>query len=89
LEQAKRWHESPEPIGAEYLLSWFWQLSNKRSNGFGLSPIIYGSIVDWKSLFHIETEPWEVVVLDRLDVAFLNAQSSNSRKAQPETEGEE
>lgn len=73
-----------EPIApeAQYLWSWFAELSNARGNsGFGPSPITYLEIQAWAALKQISIEVFEVNALKALDSVYLN--SSNKEKKTP------
>lgn len=74
LEKAGR---EPPPIDVpeqgEHLLEWFFALDAARSsNGMGANPIGYGELDAWSRLTGAEPSPQEVVILKRMDTAYLN-----------------
>lgn len=67
---------NPEPnLAVQHLLVVFQQLSLSRQAGMALNPITYGEIVAWSQLYHTRLAMWEIDVLKRLDLVFLNVQS--------------
>lgn len=64
--------EAPPPIGAFYLVGWFWQLSNRRGSGMGLSPITWEAIDAWARRSGNDPEPWEIGVIEQMDDAYVS-----------------
>ncbi|MGL5077744.1 MAG: phage tail assembly chaperone [Waterburya sp.] len=69
------------PSSCESAWVWFWDLSNSRTEGFsGSNPITYSDIKCYFDLQDIKPLDYEVSLIKRFDVAFLNAQRSKSEK---------
>lgn len=65
----------------ELVWSYFSQLHNARtSNGFGANPISYSEISAWNELTDSGITPFEVKIIKRLDIAYLNHQASKQSK---------
>jgi hypothetical protein len=65
-------HPDPPPPEVDHLWRWFNDLHNTRGGGFGPQAISYAEIDAWARLTGSSPTPWEVSVLRRLDVAYLN-----------------
>lgn len=71
--------------GSEYLLGWFYQLNDRRQQGFdGLQPMTYQEIDAWVRRKSILIHPDEIDVLTAMDSAFLRA-VRDFRESQKET----
>jgi hypothetical protein len=65
----------------ELVWSYFSQLHNARtSNGFGANPISYSEISAWNDLTDSSITPFEVKIIKRLDIVYLNHQASKQSK---------
>ena len=61
---------------------WFWALSNTRTEAFdGSNPITYAEIFYFFSLLRFEPQEWEIALIKRFDVAYLNHKRMKSNKA--------
>jgi hypothetical protein len=59
-------------VSLEYVLSWFWHLSNRRAPGFdGVAPISYTEIGSWTALTRTIVTPSEIELLVAMDNAYL------------------
>lgn len=61
------------PIEGEHIWNWFWELSARRSQGFGLSLISYTEIRAWLEVRRPLIHDWEIEILTNMDQAFLKA----------------
>jgi hypothetical protein len=58
---------------------WFWVLNNKRTSGFdGENPITYTEMIAFFQLFKLQPLEWEISMIDRFDVVYLNHKRSKS-----------
>jgi len=74
------------PIEGEHIWNWFWQLSNRRSQGFGVSPITFSEIKSWLEVRKPIIHDWEIEILTKMDEAFLKGiQETKKEKKQPKT----
>ncbi|HHT7871385.1 phage tail assembly chaperone [Pasteurella multocida] len=68
--------DNPEPnLAVQHLLVIFQQLSLSRQAGMVLNPITYSEIVAWSQLYQTRLSMWEIDVLKRIDLVFLNIQN--------------
>lgn len=62
----------PAPAGAAHLLAWFADLAAGRGVGYMAPlPLSYSEMEAWARLTGRTLTPWEVLVLRRLDNAYL------------------
>ena len=61
------------PPEGEHLWVWFWELSKRRPQGFGVSFIPYSEIQSWLSIRKPLTYDWEIEILTKMDLAFIGA----------------
>jgi hypothetical protein len=74
------------PIEGEHIWNWFWQLSNRRSQGFGVSPITFSEIKSWLEVRKPIIHDWEIEILTKMDEAFLKGiQETKKEKKQTKT----
>lgn len=65
----------------ELVWDYFLQLSNARtSNGYSANPITYQEIWSWNDLNEIGVTPFEVKIIKRLDIIYLNHQATEQSK---------
>lgn len=63
--------EPPEQLA--YLLGWFADLGSGRPPGFsGPAPLTWEGILAWATLTGVDPRPWEIALLRRLDLAYLD-----------------
>jgi DNA-dependent RNA polymerase auxiliary subunit epsilon len=75
------------PIEGEHLWNWFWQLSNRRPQGFGASLIPYSEYKSWLEVRKLLIHDWEIEILTKMDEAFLEGrQETQKEKKQKKTE---
>jgi hypothetical protein len=72
------------PIEGEHIWNWFWQLSNRRPQGFGVSPITFGEIKSWLEVRKPLIHDFEIEILTKMDEAFLRGRQE-SQKEKKET----
>lgn len=63
-----------------YLVGWYEELRRHTKSDFGLIRIQFSDIRDWKALFEVETEPWEIDVLLNLDATWFSALPKDPKK---------
>lgn len=63
-----------------YIVTWFEEVRNHTPAGMGLQRILFTEIKAWKELFEVETEPWEIDVMLRLDVVWFSALPKDPKK---------
>ena len=70
------------PPEGEHLWVWFWELSKRRPQGFGASLVPYTEIQSWLSVMKPLIYDWEIEILTKMDLAFMEAHSEvrNSKK---------
>lgn len=69
------------PSWLGYLVDHYSALSQVRSVGDNsVGPIRYGDIIDYKRLFGIELESWEIRAIKAIDVAFIAAYMNRDRR---------
>jgi hypothetical protein len=75
--------EEPEcPWQVAHLWGWFAQIGASRtSNGFGPNAISWLDILAWSVLTGTEIRPWEVLVIQRLDHAYLAQKAEDGRRS--------
>lgn len=59
------------PPEGEHIWSWFWELSARRPQGFGLSSIPYSEYKAWLDVRKPLIHDWEIEILTKMDNAFL------------------
>ena len=70
--------EIPELL--EYIMMWFSELNNSRSGGMGgPEPITYQEIMAWSYITNRKPEYWEVLLIKRLDIIYINAQHKKAK----------
>ena len=58
-----------------HVWSWFLEISTARSSsGFALNAISYSEIESWSRLSEIKMESWELKLLKKIDLEFINSQ---------------
>lgn len=69
------------PDSCRHVWYWFNELSNTRSEGFnGALPITFTEIKSYFDLQKLEPQDWEVQLLKRLDIAYINHLRSKQAK---------
>ena len=69
------------PDACRHVWYWFHDLNNTRSEGFnGALPITYTEIKSYFDLQKLEPQDWELSLLKRFDIAFLNHLRSKQDK---------
>lgn len=63
-----------------YIVAWYEEIRSHTPTGFGMQRIQFSEILAWKTLFEVETEPWEVDVMLNLDVVWLAALPKDPKK---------
>ncbi|WP_425462117.1 phage tail assembly chaperone [Maritalea myrionectae] len=65
--------EEPEPISHEYLIDWFLRLSRRRpTSTSGYAPLTFEGIDAWVRLSGEAPEPWEIMMIEKMDDAWLS-----------------
>jgi hypothetical protein len=65
----------------QLIWQYFTQLSNARgSNGYGPNPISYTEIKSWNDLTQSNVSPFEVNIIKRLDIEYLNHYATKQKK---------
>jgi hypothetical protein len=60
---------------------YFNELANARtSNGYGPNPISYTEINAWNDLMQSYVSPFEVEIIKRLDITYLNHYATKQKK---------
>jgi hypothetical protein len=74
------------PIEGEHIWNWFWDLSGRRPQGFGLSLIPYSEYKAWLEVRKPLIYDWEIELLTKMDRAFLEGlqEVKNDKKRGPE-----
>ena len=71
------------PPEGEHLWKWFWELSGRRSQGFGISLIPYTEFNAWihvrKPLIH----DWEIDILTMMDQSFVQGYQEIKKDKKP------
>ena len=67
--------EEPMPYYATPIWNTFWVLHTSRQmqQGGSYQPILFSEIASYAQLMQIRFDPWEVELLKRMDVAYLNS----------------
>jgi hypothetical protein len=68
------------PPEGEHIWNWFWELSNLRSQGFGVSLISYTEIRSWMHVRRPLIYDWEIEVLVQMDRAFIETYQGLGKK---------
>lgn len=63
-----------------YLVGWYEEIRNHTPAGLGLQRILFSEIRAWKDLYEVETEPWEIDALTRIDVVWFEALPKDPKK---------
>lgn len=63
--------ETPPLDRAEYLLGWFYQVGPSQSGGLGEGPLSFGEMESWARMTGAHVTPWDVGLLRRLSVEYL------------------
>ena len=58
-----------------YLLEYFYAVSCSRQCGMAANPITFSEILAWSQLTNTSLARWEIEVIKRLDVLWLNIQA--------------
>jgi hypothetical protein len=74
------------PPEGEHIWNWFWDLSNRRPQGFGVSLIPYGEIKSWMEVRKPLIYDWEIEILTKMDRAFLEGHQE-AKKEQKTKQG--
>jgi hypothetical protein len=61
------------PIEGVHIWNWFWDLSNHRPAGFGISFIPYSEYQAWLNVRMPFIYDWELEILMKMDQAFIKA----------------
>lgn len=61
------------PLAGLHLWDWFWDLSSRRPQGFGISHIPYSEYGSWLNIRKPLIYDWEIEILTKMDQAFLQA----------------
>ena len=79
IQQIPEYEIPPE---GEHLWDWFWDLSKRRPQGFGVSLIPYSEIQSWLSIRKPLTYDWEIDIIMKMDLAFMEThiEVRNSKK---------
>jgi hypothetical protein len=70
------------PIEGEHIWDWFWDLSGRRPQGFGLSLIPYSEYKAWLDVRKPLIYDWEIEILTKMDQAFLQTHQELGKKKQ-------
>lgn len=70
------------PTGGEYLWRAFHRLSLRRgSNGFGANALSWPDVDAFVRLSGVRLEPWEIEIIEHLDVLFLTQQAKEREQS--------
>lgn len=72
------------PLEGEHIWNWFWDLSNRRSGGFGLSLIPYSEFESWLRVRKPLIYDWELEIITKMDNAFLGAHQEGKQEKKDE-----
>ncbi|WP_419773338.1 phage tail assembly chaperone [Haemophilus seminalis] len=65
----------PLNIAVGYLLEYFYAVSSSRQCGMSANPITFSEILAWSQLTNTSLARWEIEVIKRLDILWLNIQA--------------
>lgn len=71
------------PTIAIYLWEWFLDLHTTRTSGFSTNPITYQELKAWTDLTHSYPSPWEITVLRRMDMRYLETVNELTERRHP------
>ena len=71
------------PPEGQHLWDWFWELSGRRPQGFGLSLIPYTEFEAWDRIRKPLIYDWEIEILTKMDHAFLQAHQEMKKSTKP------
>lgn len=67
------------PPELAYIWTWFTQLNQKRQCGMAVNSLTSGEILAWQARYGIRFDPFEEVIVDRLDALFIYHQHKKEK----------
>ena len=67
------------PPELAYIWTWFAQLNQKRQCGMAVNSLTSAEILAWQARHGVRFDPFEEVVIDRLDVLFMHHQNKKEK----------
>jgi len=58
-------------------MHWFSELSGSRSSGMDVNPISFLDIFAWSQLKHLQLSPWELKMIQSLDICWRNVHAED------------
>lgn len=66
-----------------YLVFWYEEIRRHTPRSFGLELIQFTAIAAYRDLFEIDMEPWEVDLLMKLDLVWMDSVPKEAPKPKP------
>jgi len=76
------------PLAGKYILHWFSELNGARGSGMDVNPISFPDIFAWSQLRNIRLSPWDLKMIQALDICWRNVRAEE-QPAVPMTAGGE